>query len=162
MTEQVADRSDRLAEAIQTCGVLAVVSGSGMGELFESLGALALDGGGTLNPSTYELLAAIHEVSAEEIVVLPNSPNVIMAAERAARGRPRRAGPRGRAADADRGRARPAGRRRRRRPRPRRGRRRVLARRPARLLVADLRRVDHPTGPRIIIDGRGPHGVRQQ
>ena len=84
MTEQVADRSDRLAEAIQTCGVLAVVSGSGMGELFESLGALALDGGGTLNPSTYELLAAIHEVSAEEIVVLPNSPNVIMAAERAA------------------------------------------------------------------------------
>jgi DAK2 domain fusion protein YloV len=84
MTEQVADRSDRLAEAIQTCGVLAVVSGSGMRELFESLGALAVDGGGTLNPSTYELLAGIHEVPAEEIVVLPNSPNVIMAAERAA------------------------------------------------------------------------------
>jgi uncharacterized protein len=84
MTEQVAERSERLAEAIQTCGVLAVVSGSGMGELFESLGAVALDGGGTLNPSTYELLAGIHEVPAEEVVVLPNSPNVIMAAERAA------------------------------------------------------------------------------
>jgi DAK2 domain fusion protein YloV len=84
MTEQVADRSDRLAEAIQACGVLAVVSGSGMRELFESLGALAVDGGGTLNPSTYELLAGIHEVPAEEIVVLPNSRNVIMAAERAA------------------------------------------------------------------------------
>ncbi len=84
MTEQVAERSERLAEAIQTCGVLAVVSATGMGELFESLGAVALDGGGTLNPSTYELLAGIHEVPAEEVVVLPNSPNVIMAAERAA------------------------------------------------------------------------------
>jgi len=84
MTEQVAERSERLAVAIQTCGVLAVVSGSGMGELFDSLGAVALDGGGTLNPSTYELLAGIHEVPAEEVVVLPNSPNVIMAAERAA------------------------------------------------------------------------------
>ena len=43
-----------------------------------------LDGGATLNPSTYELLAGIHEVPAEEVVVLPNSPNVRMAAERAA------------------------------------------------------------------------------
>jgi uncharacterized protein len=84
MTEQIAERTERLAEAIQTCSVLAVVSGSGMRELFESLGAVALDGGGTLNPSTYELLAGIHEVPAEEVVVLPNSPNVIMAAERAA------------------------------------------------------------------------------
>ena len=49
-----------------------------------SLGAHVLDGGPTLNPSTYELLAGIHAVPAEEVVVLPNSPNVIMAAERAA------------------------------------------------------------------------------
>jgi uncharacterized protein len=84
MTEQVAERSERLAEAIQTCGVLAVMTGSGMSDLFESLGAVTLDGGNTLNPSTYELLAGIHEVPAEEVVVLPNSPNVIMAAERAA------------------------------------------------------------------------------
>jgi dihydroxyacetone kinase-like predicted kinase len=55
-----------------------------MCELFEGLGAHALDGGGTLNPSTYELLAGIHDVPAEQVVVLPNSPNVIMAAERAA------------------------------------------------------------------------------
>ena len=55
-----------------------------MRELFESVGAFALDGGATLNPSTYELLAGIHEAPAEEVVVLPNSPNVVMAAERAA------------------------------------------------------------------------------
>jgi dihydroxyacetone kinase-like predicted kinase len=55
-----------------------------MHELFEGLGAAVLDGGPTLNPSTYELLAGIHQVPAEEVVVLPNSPNVVMAAERAA------------------------------------------------------------------------------
>ena len=84
MTEQVQERSARLAEAVKACGVLAVVSGSGMQELFESLGVVALAGGGTMNPSTYELLAGIHAVPAEGVVVLPNSPNVIMAAERAA------------------------------------------------------------------------------
>ena len=52
--------------------------------LFESLGVRVLDGGPTLNPSTYDLLAAIHAIAAEEVVVLPNSPNVVMAAERAA------------------------------------------------------------------------------
>ncbi len=84
MTEQVQQRSDRLAEAVSACGVLAVVTGAGMRELFEGLGAVTLDGGDTLNPSTYELLAGIHEVAAEGVVVLPNSPNVLMAAERAA------------------------------------------------------------------------------
>ena len=43
-----------------------------------------LDGGPTLNPSTYDVLAAIHAIHAEAVVVLPNSPNVVMAAERAA------------------------------------------------------------------------------
>jgi fatty acid kinase len=55
-----------------------------MAELFASLGATPLDGGQTLNPSTYDLLAGIHGVAAEQVVVPPNSPNVIMAAERAA------------------------------------------------------------------------------
>ena len=67
-----------------TCAALAVVAGEGMGALFGSLGAVPLDGGATLNPSTYDLLAGIHGVPAEEVVVLANSPNVIMAAERAA------------------------------------------------------------------------------
>jgi DAK2 domain fusion protein YloV len=66
------------------CGALAVVSGAGLAEMFRELGVQTLDGGPTLNPSTYDLLAAIHEVPAEEVVVLPNSANVIMAAEHAA------------------------------------------------------------------------------
>jgi hypothetical protein len=66
------------------CGAVAVVSGAGLAELFKELGVQTLDGGPTLNPSTYDLLAAIHEVPAEEVLVLPNSANVVMAAEHAA------------------------------------------------------------------------------
>jgi DAK2 domain fusion protein YloV len=69
---------------VQNCGALAVATGAGLIGLFESLGARVLDGGPTLNPSTMEILAGIHDVPAEEVVVLPNSPNVFMAAERAA------------------------------------------------------------------------------
>ena len=37
-----------------------------------------------MNPSTYDILAGIHSVPAEEVVVLPNSRNVLMAAQAAA------------------------------------------------------------------------------
>ncbi len=66
------------------CGALAVVNGEGLAGMYRELGVHTIDGGPTLNPSTYELLAGIHEVSAEEVVVLPGSTNVVMAAERAA------------------------------------------------------------------------------
>ncbi len=86
MRKQVRQREERLAEPrrMAVCGALAVISGRGMRTLFEGLGVRVLDGGPTLNPSTYDLLAAIHANEAEEVVVLPNSPNVVMAAERAA------------------------------------------------------------------------------
>jgi DAK2 domain fusion protein YloV len=86
MREQVAARDERLgaAASVPVCGALAVVNGDGMSALFAGFGVRVLDGGPTLNPSTYDLLAAIHAVPAEEVVVLPNSANVRMAAERAA------------------------------------------------------------------------------
>ncbi len=85
MREQVAERSARLADhpAPGRTGVVAVAAGEGMERLFAELGAIVVPGGETLNPSTYELLAGIHGVSAPEILVLPSSSNVIMAAERA-------------------------------------------------------------------------------
>ncbi len=67
------------------CGAVAVVSGDGLHEMFHELGVRTVDGGPTLNPSTYDVLAAIHDVPAEEVVVLPNSRNVFMAAEHAAK-----------------------------------------------------------------------------
>jgi DAK2 domain fusion protein YloV len=96
MAEQVKQREARLMDADggsatpavrapETLGgALAVVTGAGLKQLYEGLGVAVLDGGPTLNPSTYDLLAAIHAIPAEEIVVLPNSSNVFMAAERAA------------------------------------------------------------------------------
>jgi dihydroxyacetone kinase-like predicted kinase len=54
-----------------------------MASLFTSMGALVVEGGETLNPSTAELLAGIREVPTTEVIVLPSSSNVIMAAERA-------------------------------------------------------------------------------
>src|SRR5262245_31120094 len=82
MREQIAERSARLQAG--RCAAVAVVAGPGMRELYEGLGAFVVDGGETFNPSIYDLLAAIHEVPAEEVVVLPNSTNFVMAAERAA------------------------------------------------------------------------------
>ncbi len=67
------------------CAAVAVVSGEGLRHMFHELGVHTIDGGPTLNPSTYDLLAAIHDVPAEEVVLLTNSANVIMAAEHAAR-----------------------------------------------------------------------------
>jgi DAK2 domain fusion protein YloV len=86
MHAQVKQREQRLSapRAMAVCGALAVVTGNGMRSLFEGLGVHTLEGGPTLNPSTYDLLASIHAIPAEQVVVLPNSANVVMAAERAA------------------------------------------------------------------------------
>jgi DAK2 domain fusion protein YloV len=91
MHEQQEQRTARLAagagaapEIATNCGVVAVAAGDGMKRLYRDLGAHVVEGGSSLNPSTYELLAGIHGVPAEEVIVLPNSANVIMAAERAA------------------------------------------------------------------------------
>jgi fatty acid kinase len=82
MREQVAERTARLQAG--RCAAVAVVSGTGIRDLYESLGVYVVDGGETFNPSIYDLLAAIHEVPSEAVLVLPNNPNVLMAAERAA------------------------------------------------------------------------------
>ena len=89
MREQVVERTERLAGAEAAreetaCGVVAVASGAGIARMFEDLGAVVVDGGPTLNPSTYEILAGIHAAASREVLVLPNGPNVILAAERAA------------------------------------------------------------------------------
>ena len=86
MREQVAERNARLAAAPEAaCAVVAVATGAGMRALYAELGVEALEGGPTMNPSTAELLEAIDAADGREVLVLPNSPNVIMAAEEAAK-----------------------------------------------------------------------------
>ena len=72
MYEQVAERNTRLgveAEGAEmaTCAVVAVASGEGVKRLFSELGVLVVDGGSTMNPSTYELLAGIHAAPGVEV-----------------------------------------------------------------------------------------------
>ncbi|MBI2983470.1 MAG: DAK2 domain-containing protein [Chloroflexi bacterium] len=65
---------------------IAVVPGDGFAEIARSLYATPLLGGATMNPSVGELLKAIEDANAEEVVLLPNDKNVILAAREAARG----------------------------------------------------------------------------
>ena len=88
MHVQTAHRQERLteADASRVTDVVAVVTGEGNRRLFESLGAATLvEGGETMNPSTDDLLDGIDRTRASEAVVLANNPNVVMAADQAAR-----------------------------------------------------------------------------
>lgn len=83
--EQVA-RERRTVERRRTGrGVVAVAAGSGLAELFAGAGAVVVRGGPGRRPSTGELLAAIEETGAAEVVVLPNDPDSLVVAEAAAR-----------------------------------------------------------------------------
>jgi DAK2 domain fusion protein YloV len=62
-------------------GVVAVVSGEGLMEVFKSLGATAIvPGGQTMNPSVQEILNAVEAVPSQRVIVLPNNKNIIPAA----------------------------------------------------------------------------------
>ena len=87
MHEQTHRREERLLHAVPAdarCAAVAVSTGRGNRALFESLGAIVVDGGATMNPSTADLVTALDSVPAGEVVLLPNNGNVIMTAEQAA------------------------------------------------------------------------------
>jgi len=65
--------------------VVAVSPGLGLSRMLISLGAAAIVGGGqTKNPSTEEFLKAFDSLATDEIIVLPNNKNIILAAQQAA------------------------------------------------------------------------------
>ncbi|OGN92644.1 MAG: dihydroxyacetone kinase [Chloroflexi bacterium RBG_13_50_10] len=62
-------------------GVIAVAAGSGMRDVFRSLGAAAIvPGGQTMNPSVQEILKAVESVPSQKVILLPNNKNIILAA----------------------------------------------------------------------------------
>lgn len=83
-TEKIA--RDKAAEApVKPLGVIAVAAGSGQAEILRSLGVdVVVEGGQTMNPSTADILAAAKQARAEQVIVLPNNGNIIMAAQSAA------------------------------------------------------------------------------
>lgn len=61
--------------------VVAVSPGFGISRVFASLGVAAIvEGGQTMNPSTQEILAAFEDLPTDNIIVLPNNKNIILAA----------------------------------------------------------------------------------
>jgi fatty acid kinase len=66
--------------------IVAVVAGDGLAKVFEEFGVdHILNGGQTNNPSTGELLRVARLARAREVLLLPNNPNVRLAAEQAAK-----------------------------------------------------------------------------
>jgi DAK2 domain fusion protein YloV len=71
-------------EEISGIATVAVASGEGLARIFESLGvSTVIQGGQTMNPSTEDLLKAVEAASVDNVVLLPNNSNVILAAEQA-------------------------------------------------------------------------------
>lgn len=65
-------------------GLITVAMGKGLIDAFYEMGAdIVIDGGQTKNPSVEEFLKAFNEVNADEIFVLPNNSNIILAAKNA-------------------------------------------------------------------------------
>jgi len=63
-------------------GVVAVVAGRGLVDIFRGLGVDAIvEGGQTMNPSTQDMLTAIESVPYDEVILMPNNKNVILAAK---------------------------------------------------------------------------------
>ena len=73
---------EKIAEPSKKYGVVSVCCGDGIATAFRDLGAdQIVSGGQTMNPSTEDILKAIHATPAEIVLVLPNNKNIIMAAE---------------------------------------------------------------------------------
>ncbi|HET7167987.1 MAG TPA: DAK2 domain-containing protein [Candidatus Limnocylindrales bacterium] len=81
----VGDATPAAAASIPALAVVAVVAGDGLGAIFHDFGvASVVQGGQSANPSTGELLEAVERVPAREILLLPNNPNVVLAARQVA------------------------------------------------------------------------------
>lgn len=83
--EERQHRKQEIVEPKKKYGFIAVSMGDGLNKLFGELGAdYIIEGGQTMNPSTEDMLNAIDKVNAENIFILPNNKNVVLAANQAA------------------------------------------------------------------------------
>lgn len=65
-------------------GFVAVSVGEGLDEIFKGLNVdYIISGGQTMNPSTEDILNAVDKINADNIYVLPNNKNIILAAQQA-------------------------------------------------------------------------------
>lgn len=73
-------------QAKKEIAFVSIAAGSGIAEIMKSLGVdVVIEGGQTMNPSTEDIIQAIKKCHAEQVIVMPNNKNIILAAEQAAR-----------------------------------------------------------------------------
>ncbi|MBM3121127.1 MAG: DAK2 domain-containing protein [Chloroflexi bacterium] len=92
LMEQLAEQSVQAASAsfkLATVApgqlaVVAVAPGSGIAQVFASLGVAAIvEGGQTMNPSTQDILSAVDTLPTDQVIILPNNKNIVLAAKQA-------------------------------------------------------------------------------
>jgi uncharacterized protein len=70
-----------LPKAVANIGVVATSRGTGNRKLFESMGAVVVEGGQAANPSAQELARAVEAAGVADVILLPNNKNVVPTAE---------------------------------------------------------------------------------
>ena len=92
LMEQLAEQSVQAASAFfklasvvpGQLAVVAVAPGSGIAQVFASLGVAAIvEGGQTMNPSTQDILSAVDNLPTDQVIILPNNKNIVLAARQA-------------------------------------------------------------------------------
>jgi len=64
--------------------IVGIVAGSGLADIFKSLGTdIVIEGGQTMNPSTEDIVRAVEQAPSQTVFILPNNKNIIMAAQQA-------------------------------------------------------------------------------
>ena len=81
---QIRQETETKDQPRKDVGFIAVSVGDGINEIFKGLGVdYIIEGGQTMNPSTEDMLNAIDRVNADNIYILPNNKNIILAANQA-------------------------------------------------------------------------------
>ena len=83
--EEETQKEEKAEEPRKEMGFISVSIGAGVNEIFNGLGVdYIIEGGQTMNPSTEDMLNAIDHVNADNIFILPNNKNIVLAANQAA------------------------------------------------------------------------------
>ncbi len=82
--DRVKDTSTKGEEPKKHFALISVCFGDGISQTFSDIGVdYVIEGGQTMNPATSEFVKAVNAVNAENVIIIPNNGNVVMAAEQA-------------------------------------------------------------------------------
>ena len=80
----VGEKKEEKKVPLKPSAMISICAGEGMNAIFNDLQVdITLEGGQTMNPSVYDILNAVNNTKAENVFVLPNNSNIILAAQQA-------------------------------------------------------------------------------